>query len=569
MESSKVSSKRKEEKKQRETTTGNKQKTKEETKPKAKGNKSQTKNSTEEKKPKIDRPSACVSNETNGKPMANQPKNDKEKKPSLPKKSDKKVEVTPGLKGEPRKEKEEGSKESRDRTRITKRKEETKAMTLVDGSPVNTEILENNPDVIEHDRGATLQSNFTIPKHTNKEIEKRKGEKEKGETRTIKLVTEGPTHTQTSQSRNDTGASRKPVQTPEKNEDEDENYSNILILEEDDQGRLLGEEETNYEPASETDSEYRQDGKGEESRRGRKRAWQHEKPTRTETEKEPKKAKEEMHTKTCRHECEKKALNTWCRECKEDKLMIFKRTKDFGYNKPNEFKDMSLQWTMKKGIKKTMSKEQLPYSSIRHYKHEKRTQRFIELDQRIMHRSEGIDLDEAWNSYQDTRDQEGWKHMKDWYGKLNPVFTKRITNHHRCSCDTELCVGTVRQWVHHSLKEHSHINNREIECIECHNQGLSHRFMTAEQLWRHISNSHERLLMVGHSKCDFLSERTQRNNNETDRWMAAFSQMLVAATLEALNKENFLSKSFWEKDRKEPEVHFVSKSAWDKDRKQT
>merc|ERR1712208_215074 len=96
----------------------------------------------------------------------------------------------------------------------------------------------------------------------------------------------------------------------------------------------------------------------------------------------------------------------------------------------------------------------------------------------------------------------------------------------------------------------------------------SQRFLTAEQLWRHISNTHERLLMVGHSKCDFLSERTQRNNNDTDRWLASFSQMLVAATLEALNRENFLSKTFWEKDRKEPEAHLESKSGWEKDRRE-
>ena len=175
------------------------------------------------------------------------------------------------------------------------------------------------------------------------------------------------------------------------------------------------------------------------------------------------------------------------------------------------------------------------------------------MDQKIMHRSEGIDVDEAWNSYQDTRDHEGWRHMQDWYGKLNPVFTKKSSNWHRCSCDTDQSVGTVRQWVHHSLREHSHINNKEIECLECHHQGHAQRFLTAEQLWRHISNSHERLLMVGHSKCDFLSDRTQRNNNDVDRWLATFTQMVVAATLETLNNDNFLSKEFWDQDRKEPE----------------
>ena len=147
------------------------------------------------------------------------------------------------------------------------------------------------------------------------------------------------------------------------------------------------------------------------------------------------------HIKTCTQECDKKPVNSWCNYCKDRKLNVYLRTKDFGYNKPTNFQEMSLKWAVKKGTEKEISTEELPQSTINNLKHEKRLQRYPDQNERVLHRSEGIDVDEAWNSYQNTRDKEGWQHMRDWYPTINPVFTKRTTNSHRCSCDTEAAVG--------------------------------------------------------------------------------------------------------------------------------
>ena len=323
-------------------------------------------------------------------------------------------------------------------------------------------------------------------------------------------------------------------------------YPDIMIVEEEIDNRQFQDNgELNYE-WGDSETDHRNEEKENVEKRGLKRASEAEKVT-GEMQKRP---KEDTPQPNIKCECTKKQPHLWCKVCTERQERLFKRTKDFNFQPPYmeySYRDMALQWTMKKGLRKEPNREQLSHETVQRYTGGKRHTRYIEEDNKIMNRSEGIEIDEAWYDFMNPRDQDGWSFMQHYHYKLNPIFTKHINNIYRCACDKEVCVGTVRQHVHHSIAEHSHINNREILCLECHHQGINSRFMTAESLWRHISNNHERLLLVGHNKCDLNGHRS---NNGADRWLAAYSQMLIAATLEKLNEEGFLNDSFWNRERK-------------------
>ena len=249
----------------------------------------------------------------------------------------------------------------------------------------------------------------------------------------------------------------------------------------------------------------------------------------------------------------------WCKKCQKEGLKIFQSFKDFNYRIPNDItgeaneKQMikALDWTRKKGISREIPgrKQQIHPADIRRYRLLKRKNRFLHCDETILRRREGPEIDEAFESYLNRRDPEGDLHIMNWAPKLNPIFTKQTNNTHRCGCDKNTPVGTIRQYVLHTIASHSHIQGKEVECVECAAQGYRNKFVSPQAMWRHLNNSHEKLMIIGHLRVQLQPDF--QSINDTDRWLQAYSQMLVAATIETLHQEGSLTDSFFLRERKE------------------
>ena len=298
----------------------------------------------------------------------------------------------------------------------------------------------------------------------------------------------------------------------------------------------------------------------ENKKKAQKRPWKNEKSREDESEEErrrqaktarPKEPREPA-SERCTEKCNEEMPRNWCSRCKHRELQEYRNFKDYNFQAPND--PLTLDWCVKKGVKREIPKAQgqIHKDDIRRYRLFKRKNRFLHVDETIARRREGKEVDDAFNSFMNHRDPEGDYHIQTWCPKLNPIFCKKTNNFHRCLCDKMTPVGTVRQFVLHSINNHSHIQGREVECLECAAQGHKNKFMSPQSLWRHINNVHEKVLICGHLKLDMQPEF--QSNNDSDRWLNSYSQLVVACVLETLHHEGSLTDSFFRKERREEEL---------------
>ena len=254
----------------------------------------------------------------------------------------------------------------------------------------------------------------------------------------------------------------------------------------------------------------------------------------------------------CTEHCKEEMPRRWCNKCKHRELQEYRNFKDYNFKAPDD--PSALDWCVKTGLKKEIpsAQGQIHKDDIRRFRLFKRKNRYLHCDDRIVRRREGQQVDDAFNSYLDRRDPEGDLHIARWCPKLNPVFCKTTNNFFRCACDRQTPTGTVRQFVLHSIQNHSHIQGRQVECLECAAQGTRQKFLSPQSLWRHINNCHEKVLMCGHLKVNINPEH--QSNNDTDRWLNSYSQLVVACVLETLHNEGSLNDSFFRRERKEEDL---------------
>ena len=337
----------------------------------------------------------------------------------------------------------------------------------------------------------------------------------------------------------------KDTHTHEENKREDKEETEITI------GEMTIQEEVIF-----TESEEENENK----KKALKRPWRNEKSRESDSEEErrrntktarPREPKE-PDTEGCTENCNEEMPRNWCMRCKQRELQEYRNYKDYNFQAPSD--PLALDWCVKRGVVRNIPRAQgqIHKEDIRRYKLFKRKNRFLHCDETIMRRREGLEVDDAFHSFMNSRDPEGDLHISTWCPKLNPIFCKKTNNFHRCSCDKHTPVGTVRQFVLHTIQNHSHIHGKQVECLECAAQGHRNIFMSPQALWRHINNLHEKTLMIGHLKLDMHPEF--QSNNDTDRFLNSYSQLIVACVLETLHHEGSLTDSFFRKERKEEDL---------------
>ena len=419
-------------------------------------------------------------------------------------------------------------KKKRNKKKTRKEKEEEEARRAKSETPIRTEPRKERGAEEEEDDIQMRRNQFLKDKQEKEDLKTHGVEERKleGTLKNYKIprVTE-------------------PQPEKEKKERDEEKAKTGRIM----VGDLVIREETPTETESGEESENK--------KKAQKRQWKHEKASRKESDSEEERirqAKREREDK-CSDKCREDMPRNWCMTCKKRVLQVYRNHKDYNYQTP-ELTDMSLDWCMKRGIRKEIPKAQgqVHNEDIRRYRLFKRKYRFLDQEETIMRRKEGKIVDDAFYSFMNHRDPEGDLHINNWCPKLNPVFCKKTNNWFRCICNKVTPTGTVRQFVLHMIQNHSHIYGKEVECLECAAQGYKHKFLSPDALWRHVNNSHEKCLMVGHLKANIQPEF--QSNNDCDRWMQAFSQLIVAATIDSLHKEGSLTESFFRKERKEEEI---------------
>ena len=237
--------------------------------------------------------------------------------------------------------------------------------------------------------------------------------------------------------------------------------------------------------------------------------------------------------------CENKRPHQWCQECrmKVPGIMIrtYSQVRDFGTNVPQEQEVQSeaLEWACKQG----KEKEKMPTPELESEKesYHRKLDRLLPVNSSLT--NEGKEVQELYSSYMNSSDPVGRSFMKRYYPTCEPLFSKDTNNKVKC-CDDKP-TGTIRQNLNHTLEEHSHVTLKKVQCLPClaTGQGREAFFSSPGRLAKHISNSHEKLLMTAHMRA--------KTSKKSDIWLQAYSQCLIGATIDKLHQNGYLSDNFY------------------------
>ena len=245
-------------------------------------------------------------------------------------------------------------------------------------------------------------------------------------------------------------------------------------------------------------------------------------------------------TRVCTGECQNKRPHQWCHSCKRENSetlsLTYQKNWDYGGRIPTDKKEESeaLEWAVKKGKRQNMLKHLLQDTPKEAYR--RKRDRHLAPSHQTKAKSEGPETDQIFSEYNDPRDPVGKRFMSKYYSTVSPIFTKIKSNSIRC-CNDDDPVGTIRQHVHHTLEDHSHLRKSQVQCLACLSMGNESTFCSPARLARHISNVHEKVLMCAHQRAH-MSYRS-------DIWLQSYSQMLSAFVIEKLHANGHLKDEYY------------------------
>ena len=233
----------------------------------------------------------------------------------------------------------------------------------------------------------------------------------------------------------------------------------------------------------------------------------------------------------------------WCFDCTRNSDSLRQQYIHFSDYNGDKGRPEDIPFTVKEGFVDQGNRSVMSSTEIKKAKHYKRTEERYnnQSDPKFAYlRAQNNEIDYIFEDYNEMQDSE---YMKKYFGYLSPTFTKIESNNYRCGCNQKSPVGTVKQVLSHNIRNHTHINKKEVLCVLCLLSDKEERFLNPSLLSRHIVNTHERTFFVGHMKPNM--DHNHSFKNDCDPFLMGYTQMVASYTIGALQKKGMLNETFY------------------------